>query len=357
MQKHFIRILVLSVLVTAAHCGPVLIWHAEVQPKSVFPRISQHEFINEIKPLLETKMVAAFLYKKLTLKSFRCEGCFPYLSQQTQAYFYANVERPEKALLTLNVTAHLKATNEGNLDAPLSCRVGTLYTISLDVLSRAQNPMRSCDDVIKAITEASGCGDVAYLFLGTQGESDEPIGHLHQHNQLSFYFTEFQTQTADEVETIYLQSMNVSGVDPILTVEFQANNTNASLTFSVLLSNGYFEIKSFKYNETQYYVTDLYAPQTSSYSCGKISLHNDKEAIILKRVQLQYDKDTRVGDFRFKDAWTCEAFTSPAIISGIFITAILLTALSVGIGMLMSVQSPTKFESTTGRNLYIHVRD
>lgn len=219
--------------------------------------------------------------------------------------------------------------------------------------------MISCftDDVIKAITQASGCADVAYMFLGTQGETVEPIGHLHQHNQLSFYFTEFQLQTADDVETIQLQSMNVSGMDPILTVEFQANNTNASLTFSVLLSNGYFEIKSFKYNDTQYYVTDLYAPQTSSYSCGKISLHKDKETIILRRVQMQYDKDKRVGDFRFKDAWTCEAFTSPAIISALFVTVILLTALFVGIGMLMSVQPPTKYESPGGRNLYIHVRD
>nr|XP_036222417.1 V-type proton ATPase subunit S1-like [Bactrocera oleae] len=278
-------------------------------------------------------MVAAFLYKRLSLKSFRCESCFPFLSQQTPAFFYANVERAEKALLTLNVTAHLKASNDGNLNAPLSY------------------------DVIKAITQASGCADVAYMFLGTQGETVEPIGHLHQHNQLSFYFTEFQLKTADDVETIQLQSMNVSGMDPILTVEFQANNTNASLTFSVLLSNGYFEIKSFKYNDTQYYVTDLYAPQTSSYSCGKISLHKDKETIILRRVQMQYDKDKRVGDFRFKDAWTCEAFTSPAIISALFITVILLTALFVGIGMLMSVQPPTKYESPGGRNLYIHVRD
>lgn len=217
--------------------------------------------------------------------------------------------------------------------------------------------MKSCDDVIKKITEATQCPEVAYLFLGTHDESVEPIGHLHQHNQLSFYLTEFQLQTADDIETIQLQSMNVSGMDPILTVEFKANDTNASLTFSVLLSSGYFEIKSFKYNDTQYYVTDLYAPQTSSYSCGKILLHNDKKTIILRRVQMQYDKDKRVGDFRFKDAWTCEAFISPAIISALFVTSILISILSVGISMLMSVQPPTKYESTGGHNLYIHVNE
>ncbi|XP_011185744.2 V-type proton ATPase subunit S1 [Zeugodacus cucurbitae] len=357
MQTYFIAFLMLSVLANAVHCGPVFIWNSEVQPKSVFPRIKQSEFLEVIKPLQETKMIAAFLYSTLAFRYFRCGSCFPFLSQQTPAFFYANVERPEKALSSLNVTAHLKANSDGSLETHLVCEPGKLYLISLNELKRSSNSLKSCDDAIKKITTATNCAEAAYMFMGTKDELVEPIGHLYQHHQFSFHFSQFQVHTADGLDTIQLQGMNVSGMDPVLTVEFKANNSDTALTFNVLLSNGYFEIKAFKYNETQYYVTDLYAPQTSSYACGKIELHNDKEAIILRRVQMQYDKDKRIADFRFKDPWTCEAFTSPAIISGLFVAAILISILSVGVGMLMSVQAPTKYDSALGQNLYINVTE
>uniref|UniRef100_W8BR83 V-type proton ATPase subunit S1/VOA1 transmembrane domain-containing protein n=1 Tax=Ceratitis capitata TaxID=7213 RepID=W8BR83_CERCA len=355
-KNSIITILFLS-LISTGHGTPVLIWRAQVNQKTVFPQVRQHEFLEEVKPLLETRMVAAFTYDKLSLSSFRCEECFPFLSQESPAVFYANVEKADKSLLGLKPKAQLSVDIDGKLNSTLTCGAGKLYMISLDALGKASNPMKRCDEAMKKITESANCPDVAYLFMGKEDEVVELSGRLYQHNQISFYFTQIQMQSADFIEDIILLNMNVSGTDPMLSVELKSNNTDTSLSFHVQLSSGYFEIRTFYYNDTAYYVSDLYAPQTNSYSCGKIVLRNkDKGILTIRRLQIQYDQE-RHGDFMFKDAWTCEGFTSPAIISGLFVTAILLGILFLGIGMLMSVQAPTKYDNPIGPGLHINVTD
>ncbi|XP_053960244.1 V-type proton ATPase subunit S1-like [Anastrepha ludens] len=358
MSRSFTIILLFSMILSLGHCTPVLFWNAEVTPRSVFPRIKYPEFHEEIKKILEDKMLVAFTYYKLSLKHFRCEDCFTYLSQQSPAFFYANVERADEALQSLDPVGDYSMPPDGRFEAPIVCEAGKLYMISLDSFRGEASPMRTCDKAIRSVTASIECEEIAYAFLGTHEESSELSGTLFQANMISFYFTQLALRDTDGLHEIEIQNMNVTGEDPRLRVELQTNDSRLALRFNLFLSNGYFEIHSFKYNDTIYYVSDLNAPQTHSFSCGKITLENEKKKLILSRIQIQYDSELhseRTVDFKFKDAWTCEGFVSPAIISGLFITAILLAILSVGISMLLSVQSPTAFETEGGPMLQINV--
>ncbi|XP_036328101.1 V-type proton ATPase subunit S1-like [Rhagoletis pomonella] len=243
------------------------------------------------------------------------------------------------------------------MESPLQCQPDKLYMISLDELKSHINPMKSCDEAIKnVVTTSVNCEDAAYVFLGTHEVSTERSGRLYQNGRISFYLTQLEVEDSTGfIQEIEFYDMNITGGDPKLTVELIAENSTASLRFNVVISKGYFQIDSFTFNDTTYYVSDLYAPISHSFSCGKILLKKDKKKLIIKRMQIQYDVIPHPSDFKFKDAWTCEGFTSPGIISGLFVTAIFVGVLSLGISMLMNVQSPTKFETPGGPILHINV--
>ncbi|XP_067622197.1 V-type proton ATPase subunit S1-like [Eurosta solidaginis] len=359
MSIHFITSIVLSMCspLSMVYSTPVFLWQATVNEKPVFPQITKDEFVTEIKPLVDSKMVVAFTYPKLLIKDFQCESCFPYLSQQTPSFTYAYVETPAMVLRSFNKSQELSVDAEGKLVTPIKCETDKLYIISLKLLSASSNPMKSCDDAIKAITTNLACPDAAYMLMGTIDVSKkiEPPGQLCQSKNLTVYISQLELHDSDGVQIYKIKDMLVQEEkNKTLTVALPTNDENATLTFTLHLKNNYLEIKYFQFKNKNFRVVDLYAPQTNSYSCGKIVLTKDGLKLVFKKFQIQYGKPQEGTHFHFYDAWTCEGFATPAIISGVFVTIIFVGILSFGINMLFNVHTPSKFDSAEGPYITIN---
>jgi V-type H+-transporting ATPase S1 subunit len=97
------------------------------------------------------------------------------------------------------------------------------------------------------------------------------------------------------------------------------------------------------------------APFGFSFKCSRtLKFHANGTTLTLSDIQVQPGLN---GKTRFGDAFNCVGFTTAPIWAGVFVTSILLLILSLGIGAIMNIKTPNRFENRSGKQLTFTIQE
>uniref|UniRef100_T1GR42 Vacuolar ATP synthase subunit S1 n=1 Tax=Megaselia scalaris TaxID=36166 RepID=T1GR42_MEGSC len=234
------------------------------------------------------------------------------------------------------------------------------YTSNLEIITLTGDYSQQDTEISGLYNDAVntfGSGQVLAILACKDGE-----GHYLYKREANDPKTTTSEPEKTEEDFVYI-SQDGKGI--LYTTSALILHFNIFIRFNFTKSGGYWSLQAanIDYNNAQ--INSILpisrrsclpeAPIGFSYRCSSSDLffNGTDGNLTIKDFQVQpWTKDSS-----FSDAYNCVGFVTIPILSGLFICSIVIGILSVGINLLMSIKTPTKFDNNRSKQLSFTVQD